>query len=614
MAVTSLRSRLALGLALAAALIGLAGGGLWSVTEARKLRLGLEARQTRLAALAANGLAPPLWNLDMAAAGAILDTLMSDPEVSRVEVQPSDTKSPPLARERGSADAGVLIERRFDVTYTSGGSQSRVGTARLVVSTAQIDAELRATQRFIVGLLSAVLAALVVGCYWWVNNLVRGPMARLGEMARRVAAGDLGTRMKVERQDEMGELTEQFNRMSERLASATHELRQSEARYRSLFENASEGIFQTDHRGRLVDLNLALAQMLGFASPQAALAHSRSLRRLAHVPPRDLRRLIGMLNRQQRGVQRLPLLIETLAGEPRWIEISLHRVREGTRPVRIEGLAIDITERQMAEQALALHREHLEELVTARTAELKEAMQKAEAANQAKSRFLATMSHEFRTPLNAILGFSQLLNLDGSLATETRRKLNLIQDSGEHLLALINDLLDMAAVEAGRVQLHPQTVQLRSLLELSSAIVRPRAEQKGLDYALLLDPELPERVLVDGQRLRQVLLNLLSNAVKFTDRGHVQLQVQRLASAPGRVLLYFEVADSGPGLNDAQQARLFQPFEQVSEGPRRREGSGLGLSISQQLIRLMGGQIRIDSTPERGSRFFFELDLPVVEA
>lgn len=614
MHLTSLRSRLALGLALAAALIGLAGGALWSVTEARKLRMGLEARQTRLAALAANGLAPPLWNLDTLQAGAILDTLMSDPEVHRVEVQPSDPKSPQLVRERRSAESGTLIERRFDVSYSTGVDQVRVGTARLVVSTGQIDAELRATQRFIVGLLSAVLAALVAGCYWWINSLVRGPLARLGEMARRVAEGELGTRIRVERQDEVGELTEQFNRMSERLASATHELRQSEARYRSLFENASEGIFQTDHRGRLVDLNLALAQMLGFASPQAALAHSRSLRRLAHVPPRDLRRLVGMLNRQQRGVQRLPLLIETLAGEPRWIEISLHRVREGTRPVRIEGLAIDITERQMAEQALALHREHLEELVAARTAELKEAMQRAEAANHAKSRFLATMSHEFRTPLNAILGFSQLLNLDASLGPETRRKLNLIQDSGEHLLALINDLLDMAAVEAGRVQLHPQTVQLRSLLELSSAIVRPRAEQKGLDYALLLDPELPERVLVDGQRLRQVLLNLLSNAVKFTDRGHVQLQVQRLASAPGRVLLYFEVADSGPGLNEAQQARLFQPFEQVSEGPRRREGSGLGLSISQQLIRLMGGQIRIDSTPERGSRFFFELDLPVVES
>ncbi|MFO1253512.1 MAG: histidine kinase dimerization/phospho-acceptor domain-containing protein [Inhella sp.] len=285
------------------------------------------------------------------------------------------------------------------------------------------------------------------------------------------------------------------------------------------------------------------------------------------MPPRDLRRLIGMLNRQQRGVQRLPLLIETLAGEPRWIEISLHRVREGTRSVRIEGLAIDITERQMAEQASALHREHLEELVTARTAELKEAMQKAEAANQAKSRFLATMSHEFRTPLNAILGFSQLLNSDGSLGAETRRKLNLIQDSGEHLLALINDLLDMAAVEAGRVQLHPQTVQK---VFAAGALQRHRAPARrtegSSDYALLIDPELPERALVDGQRLRQVLLNLLSNAVKFTDRGHVQ-PGGAWPAPPAACCCTSRWRTAAPASTMAQQARLFQPFEQVKRGP-----------------------------------------------
>jgi len=611
---TSLRSRLALGLALAAALIGLAGGVLWSVTEAKKLRQGLEERQNRLAALAANGLDWPLWNLDAAAAGALLDTLMSDPEVVSVELTAVGLGARPQSRQRKDHDGGQRIERYFNIEHGRGEDRAVLGTAKLVFSTGPIEAELRTTQRFIVGLLSAVLATLVIGCYWWVNRLVRGPVAQLGLMARRVAEGELGTRLPIERNDELGALTEQFNRMSTRLADATHELRQSEERYRSLFENASEGIFQTDHRGRLLDLNLALAQMLGFASPEAALARSHSLRRLAHVPPQDLRRLLGMLNRQQRGVQRLPLLIETLSGEPRWIEISLHRVREGVSQQRIEGLAIDITERQMAEQALALHRDHLEDLVTARTAELSEAMQRAEAANQAKGRFLATMSHEFRTPLNAILGFSQLLNLNQTLNDEVRRKLGLIQDSGEHLLALINDLLDMAAIEAGRVQLHPQVVQLRSLLELSSAIVRPRAEQKGLDYTLVLDPELPERVSVDGQRLRQVLLNLLSNAVKFTDRGHVCMSIQVLSLQKGLVRLQFDVEDSGLGLDAEQQARLFQPFEQVSDRMRRREGSGLGLSISQQLVRLMGGLIQLESEPEKGSRFFFELDLSIIES
>lgn len=609
----SLRSRLILGLGLGAAAIGLVGGVLWTRVEAGKLRQGLEARQTRLSALAANGLSGPMWNLDAVAVGALLDTLMSDPEVVSTEVSSVGFTGANLRRvqpeRRGD---GELIERRFEIAYRSGAERMRLGEGRLLVSTARIDAELRTTQRLILGLLGAVLAALVAGCYWWVNTLVRGPVNRLGQLAQRVAQGELGAQLAKERNDELGQLTEQFNRMSRRLASAAHELRLSETRYRSLVENASEGIFQADRRGRLLGLNLALAQMMGFASPEMALEQVRSLRGLARVPKRDLRRVLSLLNQQQRGVHRLPLLIETLAGVPRWIELSMHRVREG-RGWRYEGMASDITERQLAEQALSVHREQLEELVTARTAELSEAMQKAEAASQAKSRFLATMSHEFRTPLNAILGFSQLLQLNADLNDETRRKLTLIQDSGEHLLALISDLLDMAAVEAGRVQLHPQPVLLRSLLELSSDTLRLRAEQKGLLFQLTLDEHLPDRVQIDGQRLRQVLLNLLSNAVKFTDRGSVSLEVRKLDAPPDRTRLRFEVLDSGVGLDEDQCARLFQPFEQVSDRLRRREGSGLGLSISQQLVRLMGGEIRVVSTPGEGSCFYFELDLPRID-
>ncbi len=600
-----------LGLGLAALLIGVLGGGLWTQMESAKLRQGLEARHARLAALAANGLAGPMWNLDTAAVGALLDTLMSDPEVVSAEVQSQGLGNGHLRRARPEAVGGEHLERRFDIVFQAGAERTPVGTGRLVLSTAGIEAELRTTQRFIIGLLAALLAALVAGCYWWVDALVRRPVHDLGQLAQRVARGELGAQQPVRRNDELGRLTEQFNRMSERLNTAARDLRQGEARYRSLFENASEGIFQTDRRGRLIGLNRALAQMLGFSSPEAALRHSRSLRRLARVPARDTKRVLSMLSQQQRGVQRLPLLIETLAGEPRWIELSLHQVREG-KHLRFEGMASDITERHMAEQDLALHREHLEELVAARTAELSETMQRAEAASQAKSRFLATMSHEFRTPLNAILGFSQLLQLNPDHSDETRRKLGLIQDSGEHLLALISDLLDMAAVEAGRVQLHPQAVQLRSLLELSCDSLRLRAEQKGLRFSVELDEYLPDRVLVDGHRLRQVLLNLLANAVKFTDRGHVLLNVQSLSAGLGRARLLIQVVDTGVGLTADQLSRLFQPFEQVSDRLRRREGSGLGLSISQQLVKLMGGEIRVESVPDQGSRFFFELDLPVV--
>ena len=221
------------------------------------------------------------------------------------------------------------------------------------------------------------------------------------------------------------------------------------------------------------------------------------------------------------------------------------------------------------------------------------------------------MSHEFRTPLNAILGFSQLLQMDASLNASQIGKINLIRDSGDHLLSLITDVLDMASIEAGRVRLQSEALDLRALMEVACDAVRLRAEEKHLELRMELHNDLPTRVRADGQRLRQVLLNLLSNGVKFSDAGEVRLACQPVWQGDGRVRLRFEVSDTGIGIEPAQLERLFQPFEQVSEDARRLGGTGLGLSISQQLVRLMGGQISVVSERGGGSCFSFELEVPV---
>jgi len=330
----------------------------------------------------------------------------------------------------------------------------------------------------------------------------------------------------------------------------------------------------------------------------------------------EFKRIAAALSRH-RLLQQLPLLVVTREGRQLWLELSAHLVPgpdgQGLqRGLRIEGMVSDITQRRLAEQELNQHRDHLEELVAERTLELSQAKKRAESANQSKSRFLATMSHEFRTPLNAILGFAQLLQMDASLTKAQQAKIDLIRDSGDHLLGLISDVLDMASIEAGRVRLQPVAIDLRALLEVSCDSVRLRAEQKGLRFDIELDPELPTRVRVDGQRLRQVLLNLLSNAVKFTDVGGLALTVRLAGLQHGLARVHFELGDTGIGMARDQMDRLFQPFEQVAEDSRRLGGTGLGLSISQQLVRLMGGEIEVSSELGAGSTFSFTLDLTTI--
>lgn len=216
---------------------------------------------------------------------------------------------------------------------------------------------------------------------------------------------------------------------------------------------------------------------------------------------------------------------------------------------------------------------------------------------------LTTVSHELRTPLNAILGFAQLLEVRGGLDEQSRGYVRSIRMSGDHMLALIGDLLDVAAIDAGQLNLAPSPVPTRYYLVDTLSILAGKATDKGVALRLDLCDDAPETITVDARRLRQVLLNLLSNALKFTDRGSVTLRVTN--GHPGR--LGFEVVDTGVGIAPEHLQRIFQPFEQVGDQERKREGTGLGLTISRQIVRLMGGDIHVTSDLGAGSTFRFEV-------
>ncbi len=255
-------------------------------------------------------------------------------------------------------------------------------------------------------------------------------------------------------------------------------------------------------------------------------------------------------------------------------------------------------------------RRRLAALVEARTAELAVAKDEAESANRAKSAFLANMSHELRTPLNGVIGYAHVLLKDPELTPRNRERIGVVANSGEHLLRMINEVLDFSKIEAGKVELRPAPFNLPALLRDIAANLEPRARAKHLTFRLEMADALPVQVIGDAQKLRQVIDNLLGNAVKFTATGEVVLQAEA-TPAPGSPIT-FSVRDTGVGLSASDRGRLFQPFQQAADARPPEPGTGLGLSISQHLVQLMGGRIEIESTPGRGSRFHFTLQLDEV--
>jgi signal transduction histidine kinase/DNA-binding response OmpR family regulator len=272
---------------------------------------------------------------------------------------------------------------------------------------------------------------------------------------------------------------------------------------------------------------------------------------------------------------------------------------EKSRRIALSMMQDADTQRQRAEKAL----KKLEESIQ----QLEDAKRSAEAANRAKSVFLANMSHEIRTPMNAILGFSQLMQRDPVLTPQQRQHLDTINRSGEHLLALINDILEVSRIEAGRTTLNPTTFDLHAFLHDVEMMFRLRTDDKQLCFSIERVGEVSRYVVTDESKLRQVIINLMGNAVKFTDKGGITLRAQTQAMEGNVLRLKIEVEDTGPGIAPEEMERLFDPFEQTRAGRHAGSGTGLGLAISREFVRLMGGDITVTSQTGKGSVFRFDV-------
>ena len=326
-------------------------------------------------------------------------------------------------------------------------------------------------------------------------------------------------------------------------------------------------------------------------TPEAALGKPFA----PELHPESRSPMFGSFGGQETGHVRVKYdqHLQTMHGW-RWIAWEDYPVRNsGGRLIEIQSVGRDITERK-----------HLEEALTA-------AKDKAEAANRAKSGFLATMSHEIRTPMNGVLGMARLL-LETELRPEQRSYVEAISQSGEALLTLIGDILDFSKIESGALTLREETVDPRKLLEDVIELLAPRAHAKGIEVVATVAADTPRMIRADGLRLKQILMNLVGNAIKFTDRGGVRADLGR-ADGPHRQFLRFAIRDTGVGIATEKQDEIFAEFVQAdSSHARRFEGTGLGLAISKRLVGAMGGQIGVTDAPGGGSVFWFAIPATVV--
>lgn len=446
------------------------------------------------------------------------------------------------------------------------------------------------------------IGAVLAGIMGW--HLTRR-LYRIRQVTNAVQAGDHQQRVRLDGEDEAAGLARAFDDMLDTLETRDQALRLANERLRVATRAGIIGIWDWDVVKSELIWDEVMHQLYGIRRGQFAGTFETWLS-LVHVD--DRAQVEQNIRQALRGEREYGLEFRVVwpDGTIHYLKAASQTIRdEAGQPLRMVGIHYDLTEGKQAEAELEQHRHHLEQLIKERTGQLVRARDAAEAANRAKSVFLANMSHELRTPLNAILGFAQLMERDERLPADTHHNLETINRAGRHLLALINDVLEISRIEAGRTTVQNEVFDLQDTLTGIEEMIRLRAEHKGLGFKVEHSGELPRFVYGDANHLRQVLINLLGNAVKYTEHGYACLRL-----TPAVDSIRFEVIDSGPGIPHDDQERIFQPFYQAESGVAKGEGTGLGLAISREFVRLMGGELQVDSLLGQGTAFSFELTLP----
>jgi len=563
------------------------------------LRSGLDRELDRVNVYLPNT-AGSVWNFDEQQIELALGGLARLPNIDRASVTAADTRQEWFAGRKPSTHH---LRRTYDLHAVVAGRQTVIGTLEVVASLDALYRQIAARAVSIVvgnGLKTLFVAGFIL--YLFRRLVTRRLEALVTKLEALEAPGDTvepgqpaSARAQDRHADEIDLVERSLDQARLRLevAAARSEadrsvLRESEARLRLALDAAHMGTFDWDMRTDRITWSRWHEELWGFAPGEFGGTYAEFVQRLhpEDAPGVEARMAQCMAAR------------EPFAHEFRvvWPDSSVHWVAstgqyefdETGKAIRMRGAVLETTARKRDEEEIRELNVGLERRVAERTAELEAAKRMAEAANKAKSSFLANMSHEIRTPMNAIIGLNHLLSRDATDALQ-RDRLAKVNAAAQHLLQVINDILDLSKIEAGKLVLERREFVLDEVLERAAGMVRSRASEKGLELVINSD-HLPDRLLGDPMRLAQMLINLLGNAVKFTSAGWVSLRGTREAEEGNHLLVRFEVQDTGPGLSVEQQQRLFRAFEQGDSSLSRREGgTGLGLALTRHFAELMGG-------------------------
>jgi len=494
-----------------------------------------------------------------------------------------------------------------------------------VAPTEEVYGAINRMQPYLYGLFISIAIIISLVLMFFTARLTR-PLKELLIGTQAFGKGNLETRINIQSDDEFGLLAKEFNRMAFRLQDSLYALKQNEEHFRALIENANDMIWILDRKGVFSYVSPSTFRILGY-QPKTLIGRCAQ----DFIHPREIEELTEKFTlRVASLIPTHPTTIRFRHEANHWCFLECTSQNLMDHPT-IKGMVInlrDITKRNQAEQALKQYQQELENRVQERTRDLQTANnalnneiqirrqkeKELERASQVKNEFLANVSHEIRTPLNAILGFSELLE---TMISEKQQAgyLSAISTAGKNLSGLINDILDLSKMEAGKLEINRKPVFLKSLFNEIHRLFKVKLKTKNLNFFIQLPENDTGALALDEMRLRQVIINLVGNALKFTEFGTISLKAEIRTSHKNEEMyadLTIQVADTGIGICETKQDRIFEAFEQASGGTSRKfGGTGLGLTICKQLIELMGGNLSLSSKPDQGS--IFTIFLPGVK-